>query len=101
MSDHVDHQALECMDLVRERVSLTEVLDFYGADVNQSGFGDCPLCGRSRSVVVNEGSGQWFCRSSLCAGRGGDVFTVVREREQLHFSKAVRFVIDTFGVAVW
>ena len=75
-------------ELIRERVSMEDVLEVYGFAPGRGGFIPCPFHSGDRepSLKIYPGSRGWHC---FGCGRGGSVIDFVMELFHLTYSQAV------------
>lgn len=96
------------LQLLKERVTIAEVLGFYGASIGASrGSYDswtaitCPFCrDSSGSASVQRAAGRFLCHQCGAPrdGKSGDIFDVVRYAERLQTNKeAIEWVERNFG----
>jgi hypothetical protein len=96
------------LKLLKERVTIGEVLAFYGASIGSSrGSYDawvpisCPFCkDSSGSASVQRAAGRFLCHQCGAPrdGKSGDIFDVVRYAERLQTNKdAIEWIDRNFG----
>jgi len=79
----------DAAQIIRDTVSMDQILGLYGYKPNRSGFMPCPFHGeRNPSLKIYKGSG-WHC---FGCGRGGSVIDFVMEHEGCNLSTAVKAI---------
>lgn len=86
---------------LKERVSITDILDHYGIELKSEGDklkGACPLCGgsrRTRKFSVTPSMNAWKC---FDCDAGGNQLDLVAAMEKTGFREAAVIVADWFGI---
>lgn len=73
---------------IKDRLTMREVAEFYGFQVNRSGFIKCPLHSgdHTASLKIYDGGSGWHC---FGCGAGGSVIDFVMRLFDLNFRQAV------------
>lgn len=82
---------------VKSLISMYDVAERYGMEVNRAGFIHCPFhAGDSgASLKIYPGCRGWYC---FGCGEGGDVISFVQKLFGLDFMSALRKLNDDFGL---
>lgn len=92
------NEMTEYAQRVKEVVSVRNLLELNGIQVNRHGFAICPLHGdRDASLKVYGGSRGWVCYG---CHKGGDVINLAMELYGMSFADAVRRLNDEFSVGI-
>jgi|Deesub1362B_J571_1020462.scaffolds.fasta_scaffold00001_541 DNA primase len=89
---------MEIVDKIKQTVSIVEVASLYTTLKKRGSkyVGLCPFHSeKDPSFNVDEEKQLYHC---FGCGRGGDVFTLVMEKEQLSFPEAVRFLAQRYNI---
>lgn len=89
---------MNIVDKIKEVVSIVEVASLYTTLKKRGSkyVGLCPFHSeKDPSFNVDEDKQLYHC---FGCGRGGDVFTLVMEKEQLSFPEAVRFIAHKYNI---
>jgi DNA primase len=76
------------LEPIRDTVDPLKVISKYTELRATKYFGKCPFCGND-DFEVNAKTGIYSC---YACGSGGDVFTIVMERENVNLSDAAAFI---------
>jgi len=89
---------MEIVDKIKQTVSIVDVASLY-TNLKKRGskyVGLCPFHSEKEpSFNVDEEKQLYHC---FGCGRGGDIFTLVMEKEQLSFPEAVRFLARRYNI---
>ncbi|RLE00954.1 MAG: DNA primase, partial [Candidatus Aminicenantes bacterium] len=89
---------MEIVDKIKQTVSIVEVASLYTTLKKRGSkyVGLCPFHSEKEpSFNVDEEKQLYHC---FGCGRGGDIFTLVMEKEQLSFPEAVRFLARRYNI---
>lgn len=83
-------------DEIKNRLTAADVLPFYGIQINNRGFANCPFHHeKTASMKVYGGKGGYHC---FGCGANGDIITFVEEYFQISFKEAVKKLNDDFAL---
>ena len=84
---------------IRSSVTMRQLADMYGYEVNRSGMMRCPFHGEDKhpSLKVYDGERGWYC---FVCNEGGDIFDFAMKHDGLEFPKAVERIADMAGIPV-
>ncbi len=92
------NEMTEYAQRVKETVSVRNLLELNGVQVNRHGFAICPLHGdRDASLKVYGGNRGWVCYG---CHKGGDVINLAMELYGMSFADAVKRLNDEFSVGI-
>lgn len=91
----------EDIELVKSKVSMRDIANYYGMRVNRKGFALCPFhSDKHPSMQVFPGYTKkdgYYCRS---CGYGGSIFSFIMKYENKTFEESVRMVADVFNIKI-
>lgn len=83
---------------IKEAVTMLDICDKYGIEVNRSGYACCPFHNeRTPSMKVYPGQRGYCC---FGCGKSGDVIDFVKQYFSISFKDAVRKIDDDFGLHI-
>ena len=83
---------------IKDRISAKEAFNFYGIEINQKGFANCPFHReRTASMKVYDGNRGYHC---FGCGKTGDVIDFVRDYFGLSFVDAVKKLNNDFAIGL-
>ena len=87
--------------LVKSKVSMVDIANYYGLKVNRRGFTICPFHNdKHASMKIFKGYTKkdgFYCHS---CGASGDIFSYVSMIEGISFQDSVRFIASIFNVPI-
>ena len=84
---------------IKARVTMSEICQMYGIEVNHAGFAKCPLHSeKTNSLKIYPGDRGWHCFGAC--GEGGSVIDFVMKFFGLDLIGAVRRINDDFGLGL-
>lgn len=87
--------------LVKSKVSMVDIANYYGLKVNRRGFTICPFHNdKHASMKIFKGYTKkdgFYCHS---CGASGDIFSYVSMIEGIRFQDSVRFIAGIFDVPI-
>lgn len=85
---------------IKVRVSMLDVIERYGYEVNRVGFMCCPFHSgdRTASLKIYPGERGWHC---FGCGKGGSVIDFVMEHDGLSFKGACKTLDSMFGLSLY
>lgn len=83
-------------DEIKNRLTAADVLPFYGIQINNRGFANCPFHHeKTASMKIYGGKGGYHC---FGCGANGDIITFVEEYFQISFKEAVEKLNNDFAL---
>ena len=83
------------LDQIRKSADLSETIKRY-TTLGRNGMALCPFHkDKKPSLSINTQKGLWFC---FGCGKGGDIFSFIKEIEGVNFPTAVKIVATDTGV---
>ena len=82
---------------LKKLLTMRDVTERYGIDVNRAGFAHCPFHAgdRDASLKIYPGGRGWHC---FGCGEGGDIISFVQKLFNLDFMGALHKLNDDFGL---
>ena len=85
------------LDAIRQRVTMRDVLAWYGIGVDRAGFAVCPFhSDRHPSMKIYPGDRGFYC---FVCHEGGDVLRFIRSKEGCSFPEAVSIAARIGGIS--
>lgn len=82
--------------IIKTSVTMTELCQRYGIEINRQGFAVCPFHNeRTASLKIYDGTRGYSCYG---CGKSGDVISFVQLLYGLSFSEALNKINDDFGL---
>ena len=85
---------------IKARVSIRNLIDMYGYDVNRAGFMRCPFHSgdRTASLKIYQGDRGWHC---FGCHKGGSVIDFVMEHDGVSFHAACKTLDSMFSLGLY
>lgn len=85
-------------DAIKQAVTMRQVAEYYGLQVDRAGFACCPFHReKTASFKVYDGSGGYHC---FGCGETGDVIDFVRKMDEATFPEACQRLNDIFALGL-
>lgn len=86
------------IDEIKNKISMKELLSYYGIEINKRGFIKCPFHQeKTASVKIYDGDKGFYC---FGCGAGGDVIDFVQQYFNLNFKQALVKINQDFNLGL-